>query len=86
MNRKLIAALITSVLGIGIIYYIMSVVFAGDNYRIMAGAQALTIELLIMLFIGSAVVSNKKTKDIGQGILIGTGTTLVIGFGVCSAV
>ncbi len=86
MDRKLIAALVTSVAGIGIIYYYMSVVFAGDNYRAMDGAVVMAVELFILLIIGSVTVSNKKTKDIGQGILIGTATTLVIGFGVCSAV
>ena len=86
MNKKYWIALLTAVLGIGCIYYFMAVVYKGDNYRVIAGAIVMLVEMIVLLITGSILVSISKTKAIGHGILIGSAITLVIGFGVCSSV
>ena len=86
MNKKYWIALLTALIGIGCIYYFMAVVYKGDQYRIIGGAIVMAIEMLIMLVAGIILFNSKSTKAIGQGILIGSAVTLVIGFGVCSSV
>jgi hypothetical protein len=84
-DKKYIAAFVTSILGIGCISYFMFVEFKGDMYRSIAGLVVMVMEMLVMLCTGIILVNMNKTKSIGQGVLIGTGITLVIGFGICSA-
>lgn len=86
MSRKEIAAIITSLVGIGIILYYMAVVYAGDPYRIMGGAVVMAVEIAVMIVVSIIVTSTKGNKDIGQGILIGSGVTLLVGFGICTGV
>jgi hypothetical protein len=84
-DNKYIAAFVTSLLGIGCISYFMFVEYKGDNYKSLAGAVIMAIETVTLLLTGFVLVIINKTKTIGQGVLIGTGITLVIGFGICSA-
>lgn len=85
MSHKQLAAFITALLGIGCITYFMAVVFKGDQYKVVGGAFVMVIELLIMLITGIILVNIKKRKTIGQGVLIGAGITLLVGFGICSS-
>lgn len=85
-GNKYLAALITALCGIGCIYYFMVVEYKDDNYRILAGAFVMFIEVLILALAGVIFFNFKKTRSVGQGILIGTLVTLVIGFGICSSV
>jgi hypothetical protein len=63
----------------------MFVEYKGDNYKAIAGAVIMAIEMIILLVTGIILVNLNKTKSIGQGVLIGTGITLVIGFGICTS-
>jgi hypothetical protein len=85
-NDKYIAALVTAVLGIACIFYFMAVVYKGDSYRSLGGAIVMVFEMVIMVVTGWILVSMKSTKPIGQGVFIGAAVTLIIGFGVCTAV
>jgi len=86
MSRKYWAALITALIGIGYIYYFMAVISEGGNYRSLGGAIVMFFEMVILLITGLILVSISKTKDIGQGVLIGSAVTFLIGFGICSSV
>ncbi|MCX6317907.1 MAG: hypothetical protein NTW29_11490 [Bacteroidetes bacterium] len=83
-NRKIIAALLTSIVGIGIIYYYLHVLHPHDNYKEMGAAIVLSIEMLCMWLIGAILSSSRNLKDIGQGIITGSFITLLVGFGVCT--
>jgi hypothetical protein len=84
-DKKYIAAFVTSILGIGCISYFMFVEYKGDNYKAIAGALIMAIEMIVLLLIGLVLVSISKTKSIGQGVLIGLGITFVIGAGICTS-
>jgi len=86
MNQKYLAAFITSILGIGCIYYFMAVVYKGDNYAVIGGAMVMVFEMIFLLLTGVILFNIQSTKPIGQGVLIGSAVTLVIGFGICSSV
>lgn len=81
-----IATLITSILGVGCIYYFMAVVYKDDNYRMLSGAIVMAVEMIVLLLAGIILTTTGKTKTIGQGVLLGSAITLVIGFGICSLV
>jgi LytS/YehU family sensor histidine kinase len=83
--QKLIAVLVTSIIGIGIITYYMHVLHPNDNYAAMGGAIVMTIELLCMWLIAAILSSVKHLKEISQGIFTGSLLTLLVGFGVCTA-
>jgi hypothetical protein len=85
MNQKFWAALITSVVGIGIVIYFTAVVYKNDPWGAIGIAMVMVVELFIMLVAGILLVFDPKTKPIGQGILLGALITLVVGFGVCSS-
>jgi hypothetical protein len=84
-DKKYIAAFVTSILGIGCISYFMFVEYKGDNYKAIAGAVIMAIEMIVLLLTALILACMSKTKSIGQGVLIGTGITLTIGFGICSS-
>ncbi|MBC7872816.1 MAG: hypothetical protein H7Y01_02410 [Ferruginibacter sp.] len=86
MSKKYMAALISSVLGIGFLVYHIAV-SSKDNrqYGILDTAMVLFIELVIMLIAGLLLLVMKDTRQIGNGVLLGVVITLVIGFGICSA-
>jgi hypothetical protein len=86
MKRKSIATLITSIAGIGFIYYYLNVALKKGPYSIIDGAWVLAIEVFLLIITAIITMSFKQYKDIGEGILIGTGITLLIGFGICSSV
>jgi hypothetical protein len=86
MERKYIAVLVTALAGIGCIFYFMAVVYNGDNYRQLNGAVIMVTEMFVLLLLDLMMVADTKRKDIGQGILIGAGITLVVGFGICTSV
>jgi hypothetical protein len=85
MSEKYWATLITAVLGIGIITCVM-VINIEDQWRALNGAVAMFIEISVMLLTALVLRTGEKTKPISNGILLGTAITLVIGFGVCSAI
>jgi hypothetical protein len=85
INQKLLATLITSVVGIGIVIYFAAFVYKNDHWGVIGIAVVMVVELFIMLVAGILLVFGQKTKSIGEGILLGALITLVIGFGVCSA-
>jgi hypothetical protein len=85
-KNKYIAAIVTSLTGIGIISWYMLVKYRHDQYRVLGGAIVMLFEILVMLIAGLVLLYIPKFKSIGQGILIGMGITLVIGFGICSGV
>lgn len=86
LNPKHTAATITALAGNAVILYFMTMVFRGDNYRVMSGAIVMALEILIFLLLSLILVNFKKTEQIGQGTLIGTGITLLVGFGICSSI
>jgi hypothetical protein len=85
-KNRYTAAFITSLVGIAIISWFMFVVYRNEgSYKALEGAIVMVCEITIFLITGLTLLTMKKTRPIGQGILIGTGITLVIGFGICSA-
>ena len=83
-SDKMIAAVVTSVIGLAIITYYMAVVFRNDSWKVVGGAMVMVCELLALVVVSTILLCFRDTKRIGQGTLIGTGVTLVIGFGICS--
>jgi hypothetical protein len=86
MNKKYLTALITSIVGIGIVVYCSTVVYKNDSYGVLGIAVAMAIELFILLLVGIGLLVNPDTKPIGQGMLLGALITLLIGFGICTSV
>ena len=90
-NNKYIAALITSVLGVGCIIFFIAFVFKVDKRHAQTFGLALEIanlmvvELIIIFIAGIILLCFKDTRSIGYGVLMGAAITLVIGFGVCTA-
>lgn len=83
-SDKMSAAVITSIVGLAIITYFMAVVYRHDSMRVIGGAMVMAVEFLALIFISTIFLCFRSTKRIGQGVLIGTGVTMVIGFGICS--
>lgn len=52
MDRKYVSALLTVILGIGIIAFFMGIVYRGDNYRQIAGAVIMFFEMIILFVTG----------------------------------
>lgn len=85
-NSKYLSAFITAALGIGYIAYYMGVEVKGDQYGAIGGAVVMVVEMIIFGLLGLLLLVDQRTKSVGQGILLGAGVALVIGFGICSAV
>lgn len=83
-KNKFIAALVTAIIGIGVISWFMFVEFHDDSYRILGGAVVMVVEILAFLLISAVLLFIPGLKSIASGILIGTGITALVGFGVCS--
>ena len=83
-HDKYTVAFITAFLGIGCISWFMLVVFRNDPYKIIGGAFIMFFEMIILVLTALILRISQKTKPIGQGVLLGSAITLVIGFGVCS--
>jgi hypothetical protein len=87
MSKRNLAALITSIIGIGFIsIYVAFIVPKGGQYGgIFEAAGAFLVEVVLLLFTGLILLMEEKSKPIGKGILLGTLITAVIGFGICSS-
>lgn len=87
MNKKYLAALITSILGIGFIsIYVTFGVSKGGQYGgALEAAGPFFAEVMLLLFTGLILLTNESSKPIGRGVLLGTLITAVIGFGICSS-
>jgi hypothetical protein len=85
-SQRLITAMITAFAGIGIITYFMVVVFRDDKWKALAGAVVMAYEIIPLGLVSVVLLLFRRTRQIGEGMLIGTGITLVIGFGICSSV
>jgi hypothetical protein len=83
-SDKMIAAVITSIVGLAIITFFMAVVYRHDSMKVIGGAVVMVCEFLALILIATIFLCFRSTKRIGQGTLIGTGVTMVIGFGICS--
>ena len=86
MSKKYLAALITAILGVSCMYFFMTVVYEEDKFRIVSGLLVMMVEMVVLFTTCIILLAIKKTKQIGQGVLLGSFVTLIIGFGICTFV
>jgi hypothetical protein len=83
--EKYLAAFITAFLCIGYIIYYMTVEEKGSQYAMLGGAIVVVTEILVFGLIGLLLLPGRRTRSVGQGILLGTAVSFVVGFGLCSS-
>ena len=75
----LIVSVAGFVLNLGVKY------FANDSYGILM-AGSIFIETIVLAVFGCLFLFHKELRPIAQGILIGLGINLLIGFSVCTMI
>lgn len=82
LSPRALTALIVSVAG-----FVLNLGIKYNNVQdpyLATMASVVVIETIILLIVGLVMLASKEVRPIAQGILIGLGINLVIGFSVCT--